>query len=140
MEPSVAPLKIVIIAVYIPPNYLVARGRACLKYVEQCVLDIKNRYRDPYFVVAGNFNQWDIAEALQEFADLTEIHVGPTRGDRAIDRLFCNMSRRPTDSGTVPDVRKQPESGGLPERRGGGHGRLLPKANNAPEILSLIHI
>ena len=39
--------KLAIVAAYIPPNYPVARGRACLDYIEQCVLEIKNKYRDP---------------------------------------------------------------------------------------------
>ena len=96
--------KIVVVAAYIPPIYSVPRGRQCLDYIEQCVLEAKNRYRDPYVVVPGDFKQWDLSSALQEFADLSEVHVGPTRGDRAIDRLFCNISRGILASGTVPPL------------------------------------
>ena len=96
--------KIVVIAAYIPPNYLVPRGAACLEYIESLVIDLKNKYRDPYIVIAGDFNQWEIGDALCEFPDLREVHVGPTRGDRAIDRLFCNMTRGMTSSGTVPPL------------------------------------
>lgn len=35
---------------------------------------------------------------------MREVHVGPTRGDRAIDRLFCNMTRGVVASGTVPSL------------------------------------
>ena len=96
--------KIVVLAVYIPPNYLVPRGRQCLEYIETCVMEVKNKFRDPYIVVAGDVNQWDLSSALQEFPDLSEVAVGPTRGDREIDRLFCNMTRGVTESGTVPPL------------------------------------
>ena len=103
--------KLVIIAAYIPPNYSVPRGKSCLDYIKHCVTEVKNKYRDPFIVVAGDFDQWDLASALQEFVDLSEVHVGPTRGDRAIKRLFCNMTRGISASGTVPRrlrVRRRP--------------------------------
>ena len=59
--------------------------------------------------MAGDFNQWEIDQALIEFPDLCEVHVGPTRGDRAIDRLFCNMSRSIFASGTVPPLETEAE-------------------------------
>ena len=80
------------VAVYIPPNYSVPRVNGCLDYVENLLVDIKARYQDPYVIVAGDFNQWQIPQALSEFPDLTEIDVGPTRADRKIDRIFCNVS------------------------------------------------
>ena len=96
--------KIVVIAAYIPPNYTVPRGKQCLDYIELCVMEAKNKYRNPYIVVAGDFNQWDAPTALQEFVDISEVSVGPTRGDQSIDRLFCNMSRAVIESGTVPPL------------------------------------
>ena len=92
--------KLVVVAAYIPPNYPVPKARACLEYIENAVIDIRRRYRDPYVVVAGDFNQWEIDQALVVFHDVREVHVGPTRKDRAIDRIFCNMSRSITESGT----------------------------------------
>ena len=73
--------KMVVVSVYIPPNYNIPRGSACLDAVEGLVLEIKAKYRDPYIIVAGDFNQWRIQDSLQEFADISESLVGPTRGD-----------------------------------------------------------
>ena len=54
--------------------------------------------------MAGNFNQWPIDSALVEFLDLKEVHVGPTRAGRSIDRVFCNVARRVSEAGTVPPL------------------------------------
>lgn len=97
--------KLVVVAAYIPPNYPAAWGAACLDFLDLLVLDIKRKYRNPLVVIAGDFNQWPVQEAVQEYPDLSEIHVGPTRGDRAIDRLFTNMSRNVVTSGSVPPPR-----------------------------------
>ena len=52
--------KIVIINCYIPPNYVVKRGKECLDYVSDVVVEVKRRYTDPYLVIMGDFNQWDL--------------------------------------------------------------------------------
>ena len=70
-------------------------------------MDVKRQYRDPFIVVAGDFNQWAIAQALVEFPDMRETHVGATRGDRAIDRFFSNVSRSVSASGTVPALESE---------------------------------
>ena len=96
--------KIVILAVYMPPNYNVPKANRCHDYIENVLISIRNKYRDPHIIVAGDFNQWPIQQALAEFVDLREVLVGPTRGDRSIDRIFSNMGRSVTHSGTVPPL------------------------------------
>ena len=83
--------KFFIIACYLPPNYTVPRAKSCLTFIYQTVLDIKNKFADPYIIVAGDFNQWDIATGLADFPDLWETIAGPTRGDRRIDRILSNL-------------------------------------------------
>ena len=102
--------KIVIIAAYLPPNYTVPRGTACMEYVEDLIVEVKRRFSDPYIVLAGDFNQWRVEESLVEFADISEVPVGPTRGDREIDRIFCNMGRSVATSGTVPPLDSGPQN------------------------------
>ena len=93
--------KIVIIACYIPPNYIKARGERAVAYVGDVITETKRRYRDPFIIIGGDFNQWKVEEAVVDFQDLREIGVGPTRGTREIDRFFCNFSRAIRASGTV---------------------------------------
>ena len=100
--------KLVIIACYLPPGYPVARGRGALVYVEDVVLEVKRRYRDPFLIVAGDFNQWEIGGAMSEFPDLREADVGPTRKDRVLDRIFTNFGRSQTEAGTVPPLEVEP--------------------------------
>ena len=66
---------------------------ACIEYIENLIDHVKLTYRDPYIVLGGDLNQWAAQEAVEEYPDMTEVRVGPTRGEREIDRLFCNMSR-----------------------------------------------
>ena len=93
--------QVVVVAVYIPPNYTVGRGRDCVRYVEDVIIEIKRRYRDPFVVLAGDFNQWAIQDAVADFADISEESVGPTRKDKQIDRIFTNFHRAVIESGTV---------------------------------------
>ena len=96
--------KLVVIAAYVPPNYAVGRGNACIEYIEDLVVEAKRLFSDPFIVIGGDFNQWAADQCVAEFPDMTETLVGATRGDRAIDRLFSNMGRSLESSGTVPPL------------------------------------
>ena len=96
--------KLLTVACYLPPNYNVQKGREALSHIEDVVLELKRRYKDPFIVVGGDFNQWVIHEALQDFPDLKE-DVGPTRNGRCIDRLFTNFGRSVVESGTRTGTR-----------------------------------
>ena len=85
--------KLLTVACYLPPNYNVRRGKEALDHIEDVVLEIKRQYRDPFIMVAGDFNQWRIQDALQDFPDIREAQVGPTRKDHCIDRIFSNFGR-----------------------------------------------
>ena len=100
--------KLLTVACYLPPNYTVARGREALEHLEDVVREIKSRYQDPFIVVGGDFNQWQVEDPLSEFPDLREVNVGPTRKDRCIDRIFTNFGRSITDCGTVPPLEPEP--------------------------------
>ena len=89
--------KFVVIACYLPPNYCRKKGLAAMEYITE----VKRKYKDPYLFVAGNFNQWEIEQPLQDFADVGEVDVGNTRGDRCIDRIFTNLRRSVLEAGTL---------------------------------------
>ena len=61
-----------------------------------------------FSLVAGDFNQWKVEDALEDFPDLREVDVGPTRKDRTIDRIFTNFGRSITECGTVPPLEPEP--------------------------------
>ena len=93
--------KLILVACYLPPGYTKLRGASALDYIEERVVEVKRKYKDPYVVVAGDFNQWRVEDCLANFADMREVEVGNTRGNRAIDRIFTNLSRSVVGSGTV---------------------------------------
>ena len=98
-----------VIAAYIPPGYTVARGKDCLQHINDLILDVKTKHRDPYILVSGDFNQWEIDQALIDYQDLVEVQTPPTRGDRNIDRTFTNWPEDITDAGCVPPLETELE-------------------------------
>ena len=56
--------KLVILACYIPPNYVKKRGEGALDYITDRIVELKRRFHDPQLLIAGDFNQWDIALSL----------------------------------------------------------------------------
>ena len=83
--------KIFVIACYMPPNYNGQKANSCLDYIEGAIIEVKRRFKDPYIIVSGDFNQWDVLRAVKEFLDISETSAGPTRGNRTIDRTFSNL-------------------------------------------------
>ena len=98
------PKPVLVVGCYIPPGYMVPRSTACLDFIRETVTELKRRYDDPYVVVSGDFNQWDVGGALRDFNDLLESPVGPSRGDRSIDRTFSNLTEFVQECGTVPPL------------------------------------
>ena len=93
--------KMVVIGCYLPPSYNKRRGEEALVYINNLVVPVKRKFTDPFIVLAGDFNQWRIGEALADFPDLREAPVGPTRHDKHIDKIYTNFSRTITESGTI---------------------------------------
>ena len=78
------------------------------------VIHVKCQFRSPFLVVAGDFNQWDVARALEDFIDLTEVCAGPTRGSRTIDRVFVNFRDNVSAASTIPLLAADDPSQGRP--------------------------
>ena len=94
---------LVVVVCYLPPGYNAARGKAALGYITDTVLEMKVKYKDPFIFIGGDFNQWDISEAFEDYQNAAEVEVGPTRGGRCIDRIFVSFheSVTPCDSETA---------------------------------------
>ena len=56
--------KLLTVACYLLANYTVQRGKEALGHIEDVVLELKRRYKDPFMIVGGDLNQWAIDEAL----------------------------------------------------------------------------
>ena len=99
--------KLFCITCYAPPNIPAARANKLVEFVSDVVTEAKRKFCDSLVVVAGDFNQWSLAELLLEHPDLTETAHGPTRGDRCIDRSFTNFGRSITASGTLEPLQTE---------------------------------
>ena len=83
--------RFVIIGCYLPPSMDRQRSEDCMQFVSDMVHEAKRSFDSPHLLVAGDFNQFRIEEALREHQDMEECLLGPTRGDRSIDRTFTNI-------------------------------------------------
>ena len=96
--------KFFLTAAYIPPGYSVPRGKACMQHIADIILEIKRKFVDPLLLVAGDFNQWDVADKLSEYPDMEEVPSPPTLADRKIDKIFINWSEEVHESGCLPPL------------------------------------
>ena len=98
---------LVVVACYLPPGYVKQKGEEALAEVSEIITDLKRRFSDPYLIVAGDFNQWDVKETLLDFQDIKEVDVGPTRNSRQLDKIFTNMSRSIEAAGTLDPLESE---------------------------------
>ena len=94
--------KVVVVAVYMPPNYTRVKANACLDYISDVISEAKRMFESPVLVIAGDWNQWNVKRVLDEHPDLAEVDHGPTRGDRKIDKFLVNFPRSITESDVLP--------------------------------------
>ena len=85
------------------------KGAEALTFIEGTIIELKRRFKDPYMVVTGDFNQWDVGGPLSEFRDFCEAPVGNTRKDRCLDRMFLNMGRSIQEAGTFEPLETEGE-------------------------------
>ena len=89
------------VACYAPPNLTRATAGQLLEYLSDVVSEGKRKFRDCTIIICGDFNQWPVDCLLDDHPDLTEVHHGPTRGDRSIDRSFVNFGRSIIEATTL---------------------------------------
>ena len=92
--------KVGVVTCYMPPNMTLLEARSMIEHVSDLVGELKRVHDGCLVVLGGDFNQWPIEEILEDHPDIKEADVGPTRGDRRIDRVFTNFSRSISESGT----------------------------------------
>ena len=72
--------RVEVIACYLPPSLPADSARECLQHVVDFIHEGKRKFDSPRIIVAGDFNQFEIARALEEHPDMVECQVGPTQG------------------------------------------------------------
>ena len=93
--------KFIAICVYMPPSMSSSSAAACMSFLVDAIMEIKDRYKNPFICVAGDFNSHNIQSYLDDYPDLSLVCTGPTRGDRTIDLVFTNFTSDIMDAGTI---------------------------------------
>ena len=83
--------KFVLICVYMPPGLCAAAVQSNLEYLVDSIIELKSRYKDPFIVIAGDFNSYPIARYLSDYPDIQLVTTGPTRGNHTLDLVFTNF-------------------------------------------------
>ena len=99
--------KVFVVVCYAPPNITASTARELIDYLSDIICQAKRTYADCSILLTGDFNQWQVGDILEDHPDLTEIKHGPTRGNREIDRSFCNFGRSIVSSGTLPPLESE---------------------------------
>lgn len=61
--------KYVVIACYLPLNMTKTAAESALLRINDTVV-MKQNFQDPYITIAGDFNQWKVNQALEDFQDI----------------------------------------------------------------------
>ena len=103
--------KVVLVVAYMPPNYAVPRAKECFKYINGLFHEIKRSHHGALICLGGDFNQWDINDAVLDFPEIVEVMTGPTRNERRIDRLFLNWPEAVVDHSVLNPLDAENASG-----------------------------
>ena len=96
--------KVVVLVIYVPPWYNAEQNRSLFNYTNDALLALSNKYDNPYFVVAGDFNRRDFNQATREYPQIKSILTGPTRNDAVLDIIGSNMNDSIIDKGVVAPI------------------------------------
>ena len=96
--------KVAVFAIYIPPNTRALDAKALGEALASEVTAAKIAYKNPMFVIAGDFNHRDIESAVSLAESVDLVQTGPTRGDNVIDMVYTNFADKITESLTLPPL------------------------------------
>ena len=79
-----------IACMYIPPKSRASSYHAALRHLSEVVHQAKKNTKDPYIIIGGDFNMYDLDECVGQFPDVEHIITGPTCGANELDRVATN--------------------------------------------------
>ena len=84
--------KMLVICIYIPPWYKADESKECLEHLEGLIAMLTKRYRDPYILVGGDFNERRIGTAIRGSKNIKVVNTPPTRGNKTLDIIACSFT------------------------------------------------
>ena len=93
--------KILVYSVYFPPKQPAQKTRDMLLLLADSIEKAKLEFDDPYVVIGGDFNHVDITPAIEDFPDISQYPMMPTRGNVALDSAASNFVAHMLDISTT---------------------------------------
>ena len=96
--------KILFIGLYLPPSYDANETDNCMRTINEIILQLTNRYKDPHVVLAGDLNKRDIRKATSNFPCIRVLQTGPTRGSNVLDVIATTLHGDLIESGITEPI------------------------------------
>ena len=96
--------KIVVFVTYIPPGMRANQIQQHREALAAEVSDAKAVFKDPVFIIAGDFNHRDITSKVSLVEQITQVPSGPTRGPNTINLVFTNTPGNIKECITLPPL------------------------------------
>ena len=78
-----------------------------MQLVVDVVHEAKRKLRNPYIIISGDFNQFQIEKSLEEHVDIKQAKTGNTRGVRCLDKVFTNFDKHIRNKGVVAPLQSE---------------------------------
>ena len=101
--------RLLVVGCYMPPGLRADEAKECMDLIVDTIHEAKRKLDQPMVLVAGDFNQFPVADRLKEHGDLKEVKAGPTRGSKNIDKIFLNYGF--TEAGVITALQPDPGTG-----------------------------
>ena len=127
--------KILALCLYIPPWYDADLNNRCLDHVNQVIRSLRNKYQEPYLVLAGDMNRREIRRAISGQTDLKPVLTDPTRGRHVLDIVVTSFNEYLEIAGVTDPIAN--DAGTETDHKTVYATFKMPRV---PKYLSLIHI
>ena len=93
-----------IIAAYIPPGTRAERRDNFMDTIARNIGHVKVSMNDPFIILAGDFNRFDMGPAIRDFPDVVLSDCPSTRGEAKLDLVATNFETEIDSLITMPPL------------------------------------
>ena len=96
-----------VIGVYLSTRMTKKEADKCIQTIIITINKIKLQHENPYIILGGDFNNYDITPILEDFADLKLHLTAPTRGNNTLDLAITNIEDKISNAQVYPPLRNE---------------------------------
>ena len=94
-----------VISAYMSTRLNKNQSEEFLGLINEGIHKICSENKEPYIVIAGDFNKWQYEKAYEDFGGFQRIVTGPTRGNSTLDVLISNFSDYVVNKAVLPPLK-----------------------------------